>query len=116
MRHCGDDIYVCGIVEMIYMFAGTLETLEIAGMLINFHSGKFGYSILHNFSKGHAEFCSQPLPEAHHQQSDGLSQGTLNDVLQETIAKLPKKVVSKMMVSFHCFVQEPRRHPHRSVP
>ena len=38
------------------MFAGTLETLEIAGMLINFHSGKFGYSILHNFSKGHAEF------------------------------------------------------------
>ena len=41
---------------MYETFAGTLETLEIAGMLINFHSGKFGCSICHNFSKGHAEF------------------------------------------------------------
>ena len=32
-----------------------LETLEIAGMLINFHSGKFGYSICHYFSKDHAK-------------------------------------------------------------
>ena len=47
----------------------------------------------HNVTK--RLFCSQPLPEAHHQQSDGLSQGTLNDVLQETIAKHPKKMVSK---------------------
>ena len=47
----------------------------------------------HNITK--RLFCSQPLPEAHHQQSDGLSQGTLNDVLQETIAKHPKKMASK---------------------
>ena len=31
------------------------EALEIAGMLINFRFGKFGYSICPIFSKGHAE-------------------------------------------------------------
>ena len=31
------------------------ETLEFAGMSINFRSGKFGYSICPIFSKGHAE-------------------------------------------------------------
>ena len=31
------------------------EALEFAGMSINFHSGKFGYSICPIFSKGHAE-------------------------------------------------------------
>ena len=31
------------------------EALEFAGMLINFRSGKFGYSICPIFSKGHAE-------------------------------------------------------------
>ena len=37
-----------GLVAMYEMFAGTLETLEIAGMLINFHSGNSGtpYSII----------------------------------------------------------------------
>ena len=32
------------------------EALEIAGTLINFRFGKFGYSICPFFSKGHAEF------------------------------------------------------------
>ena len=32
------------------------EALEIAGTLINFRSGKFGYSICPIFSKRHAEF------------------------------------------------------------
>ena len=31
------------------------EALEIAEMLINFRSGKFGYSICPIFSKGHTE-------------------------------------------------------------
>lgn len=31
------------------------EALEIAGMSINFRSGKFGYSICHILSRGHAE-------------------------------------------------------------
>ena len=38
-------------------------------------------------------FCSQPTPEA--QPSDDLSQGTLNDVLKQTISKQPRKAVSK---------------------
>ena len=37
------------------IYAGTRETLEFAGTLINFHFGKFGYSICPLFSKGHAE-------------------------------------------------------------
>ena len=31
------------------------EALEIAGMSINFRSGKFGYSICNILSRGHAE-------------------------------------------------------------
>ena len=38
------------------IYAGTRETLEFAGKLINFRSGKFGYSICPLFSKGLAEF------------------------------------------------------------
>ena len=49
-----DEFFVCGCDEY-KMFAGTLETFEIAGTLISFRSGKFGYSICPNFSKGHAK-------------------------------------------------------------
>ena len=55
---CG-GVSECGGDEAIEPFVKSLqvpdEALEIAGMLINFRSGKFGYSICPIFSKGHAK-------------------------------------------------------------
>ena len=54
--HCGASLL--GFVSdhrVVMILQVPREALEFAGMLINFHSGKFGYSICPIFSKGHAE-------------------------------------------------------------
>ena len=54
--HCGASLL--GFVSdhcVVMILQVPREALEFAGMLINFRSGKFGYSICPIFSKGHAE-------------------------------------------------------------
>ena len=49
------------------------ETLETAGMLINFRSGKFGYSICPIFSKGHAKIICEILHDFAKNRTYGVS-------------------------------------------
>ena len=54
--HCGASLL--GFVSdhrVVMILQVPREALEVAGMSINFRSGKFGYSICPIFSKGHAD-------------------------------------------------------------
>ena len=60
---CGGGVFLVNVMVVMRPFEPFVkclqvphEALEIVGMLINFCSGKFGYSICPIFSKGHAEF------------------------------------------------------------
>src|SRR4051812_31248671 len=58
---CKDDDHLASLLGFVSDHCVVMnlqvprEALEIAGMSINFRSGKFGYSICPIFSKGHAE-------------------------------------------------------------
>ena len=49
------EMYYMGMLSTCDAATVPREALEFAEMSINFHSGKFGYSICPIFSKGHAE-------------------------------------------------------------
>ena len=54
--HCGASLPGFGSDHCVVMILQVpRESLEFAGMSINFRSGKFGYSICLIFSKGYAE-------------------------------------------------------------
>jgi hypothetical protein len=65
---------LCRRILFVNRCAGTYrEALEIAGMLINFRSGKFGYSICPIFSKGHAKFFCEILHDFAKNRTYGVS-------------------------------------------